>query len=281
MGRWKALVAGLRLRWFVVLSAYVAGCISLAAAQETAAPETAKSQSLRVAVDLAYPPFSYRTERGRLEGFDVDIAYALCAEIDRECDLVEMPFSDVIERLRGGEIDIAVVSMSITSERMLLVDFSIPYYRAPTRFVSAADNSSIESGNPNGIRIGVRRGTVFETYARAVLAGSNEVIGYTLQEEIYLDLVLGRLDAGLGNGLSMQVAFLDTELGKEFALVDAPLRDDRYFGSGEAVAIRKGQLELKAALDRAIVRLRDDGVLAEIWQHYFDMPAEEALVLKR
>lgn len=237
-----------------------------------------EQQPLRVGVDSNYPPLAYRRDDGQLEGFDVDVAYALCAELERPCELVPGPFRQMIDLLRGGRIDIAVVSMSITDERARLVDFSIPYYRAPNRYVGRSEPSPpFVDGTPKGLTIGVRTGTVFENYANAVLDETNTVISYPLQEEIYLDLVLGRLDLGLGNGLTMRAGFLDTQLGVDFAIVGPRLADSAYFGHGEAVAMRKAQPELKAAIDAAIQHLLEDGGLEEIWNRYFDVPADVAL----
>ena len=240
--------------------------------------QEAEPPALRVGVDSDYPPLAYRLEDGRLEGFDVDVAYALCAEMERSCELVSQPFARMIEQLRAGIIDIAVASMSITNERERLVDFSIPYYRAPNRYLGRLEpQPALADGNPEGLTIGVRQGTVFENFAEAVLTETNTVISYPLQEEIFLDLLLGRLDATLGNGLTLQTGFLDTQLGVDFGLIGPGLDAPEYFGRGEAVAMRKGQPDLKAAIDAAIERLRQDGGLREIWHRYFALPADTAL----
>jgi arginine/ornithine transport system substrate-binding protein len=254
----------------VVHAVWIAGFEVAAQAQE--------QRPLRVGVDSNYPPLAYRREDGRLEGFDVDVAYALCAELGRHCELVPGLFADMIEWIRGGRVDIAVVSMSITDERERLIDFSIPYYRAPVRFIGRSDPAPpFGKGAPSGLTIGVREGTVFENYANSALDEENTVISYALQEEIYLDLVLGRLDLGLGNGLTMRTGFLNTQLGVGFEAVGPQLDDPAYFGRGEAIALRKAQSELRAATNAAIERLLSDGGLAEIWSRYFDIPPDTAL----
>lgn len=248
--------------------------VALVALAGAAAPLAAvEDRPLRVGVDANYPPLAYRREDGRLEGFDVDVAYAICAEIERACTLVPTAFADVIDRVRQGRIDLAVVSMSITPQRSRLVAFSLPYYRAPTRFVArTGPSAAVPPAGPTGRRIGVRQGTTFERYARDVLATENTVVGYSLQNEIYLDLVLGRLDLALGNGLTMRAGFIDTPLGVGFDTVGAPLVEPAFFGAGEAVTLRRGDVVLKQRIDDAIRRLTADGGLAEIWDRYFDVP---------
>lgn len=238
-------------------------------AQETGASRTA----LRVGVDEDYPPLAYRRDDGVMEGFDIDVAYALCAELDRACVMVPGAFGGMIEWIRGGRVDLAVVSMSITDARARLVDFTIPYYTAPIRYVGGAGQGpSLENGMPEGQVIGVRNGTVFERYADAVLDSTNTVISYPLQEEIYLDLLLERLDLVLGNELTLRSGFLETQLGAGFSVRGPRLEDPDHFGRGEAVTLRKGQPQLKDDLNQAIRRLQADGGLEEIWSRYFDIP---------
>lgn len=236
-----------------------------------ALPHARAAEVLRVGVDGSYPPLSYQTAEGRMEGFDIDVAFALCAEMRQRCELIPGPFSKIIDQLRAGAIDMAVASMSVTNERRKLVDFSIPYYRAPNRFIGRSELAASISKDspPSGLVIGMRQGTTFERYGRAVLDGGNKVIGYPLQEELYLDLAMNRIDLALGNELTVRVGFLETQLGDGFDAVGPFLSDSRYFGDGEAVALRKGNPTLKNAVNEAIERLVADGGLDDIWSRYF------------
>lgn len=62
----------------------VAGIIMAApsalAGQYAKCPDT-----LTIGTEGAYPPFNYITDDGDLKGFDVDIAKALCNEMDIKC----------------------------------------------------------------------------------------------------------------------------------------------------------------------------------------------------
>ena len=243
------------------------------------ATDSMAQETLRVGVDDSYPPLAYRNEDGQLEGFDIDVAYAICAEMRRRCQLLPSPFSTMIDLLRGGKIDMAVVSMSITDERKELVAFSVPYYRAPNRFIGQpdlADRVSSDDGLSD-LTIGVRQGTTFDRYAMEVLAPANKVIRYPLQEEIYLDLSMGRLDLALSNELTAGAGFLDSELGGAFETIGPVLTDSTFFGYGEAVALRQSDTALRQNLNEAIESLREDGGLVEIWKRYFTMSPEEAL----
>jgi polar amino acid transport system substrate-binding protein len=83
--------------------------------------------TLRVGMDLQYPPFETVDKDNNPEGISVDIAEALGEFLGREVEVVNTDFSAIIPALESGEIDIAIASMSITEEREKRVDFSNPY----------------------------------------------------------------------------------------------------------------------------------------------------------
>jgi ABC-type amino acid transport substrate-binding protein len=111
------------------------------------------------------PPFSFADDEGELQGFDVEIAWALCATSKSECQLVPLEFTALLPALEEGRIDAAVASMSITEERLRRVDFTDKYYQASNRFV--ARRGAFSDITPSGLAgktIGVKRGTIHDRY---------------------------------------------------------------------------------------------------------------------
>jgi polar amino acid transport system substrate-binding protein len=86
-----------------------------------------QEDTLRVGMDLQYPPFETVDKDNNPEGISVDIANALGEYLGREVEVVNTDFAAIIPALESGEIDIAIASMSITEERETRVDFSNPY----------------------------------------------------------------------------------------------------------------------------------------------------------
>lgn len=117
-----------------------------------------QAADLRVGVEGAYPPFSWKEPDGTLKGFDIDIAHAICAEMNRECVLVEQDWDGMIPALLAKKFDAIIASMSITEERKKRVDFSDKYYNTPAKFVAKKGAGlEITMEGLKGKRIGLQR----------------------------------------------------------------------------------------------------------------------------
>lgn len=125
----------------------------------------AQGAPVRIGVQNERPPFSFTDDEGELRGFDVEIAEALCATMEAQCELVSLDFVQVIPALQEGRIDAAVASMSITDGRRELVDFTDKYYQAANRFV--ARSGTVSDVSPEALAgkvVGVKRGTTHDRY---------------------------------------------------------------------------------------------------------------------
>ncbi len=113
--------------------------IALAAAAGTAAAQAPDWKKVRIGVEGAYPPFSEVGPDGKLKGFDIDIALALCAQIKAECTLVQQEWDGMIPALQSRKFDAIIASMAITEERRKVVNFTDKYMNTPARLVAKAD----------------------------------------------------------------------------------------------------------------------------------------------
>lgn len=227
--------------------------------------------SIRFATEGAYPPFNTVDTSGAVQGFDVDVANALCEEMKAKCTWVKQEWDGMIPALLSRKFDAISASMSITEERKKRVDFTDKYYSTPLGLVSKKGSGLVpELDVLKGKRIGVQRATTTDRFASSVMAAQGvQVVRYSSQNEIYLDLISGRLDGTLADAIPVEEGFLKTPNGKGFAFVGPSFTDPAYFGEGAGIAVRKGDSELLGKLNAAIAAIRASGEYQQIQQRYF------------
>lgn len=249
--------------------AIAASALLIAACSNVANNDTT-TKSIKIGVEGAYPPFSTTNSDGSLSGFDIDIAVALCEEMGYECTLVKQDWDGMIPALLSKKYDAIIASMSITEERKKKVNFSDKYYQMPVKFVAPnGSNLQISAAGLQNKKIGVQRATTFDDYATDNYGDVAEIVRYTSQEEVFLDLQAGRVDATLAERANVEEGFLNTPAGAGFTTVGPDITDPEWFGDGIGIALRKGDDELREEFNQAIEVLRDDGIYKEINDQYF------------
>lgn len=256
------------LRRTTVFAAALAALLSFAGtAVQAQAPDWKK---VRIAVEGAYPPFSEIGTDGKIKGFDIDIANALCAEMKAECALVNQEWDGMIPALQARKFDAIVAQMSITEERQRSVLFTNKYSNTPAWLIAKAGVSADQSAAAwKGKKIGVQRTTTHDRFATEHFKNS-EIVRYAKQDEVFLDLAAGRVDAVLCDSVSADMGFMKTPAGKGFARVGAPIDDPKIFGIGAGIAVRKGDTGLQQKLNAAIAAIRANGTYKKIQDKYFD-----------
>ncbi|MCL5777037.1 transporter substrate-binding domain-containing protein [Limibaculum sp. FT325] len=231
---------------------------------------TATAADLKICVEGAYPPFSEVTPSGEIVGFDIDIANALCGAMGKSCEMVQTEWDGIIPALIEGKCDAIIASMSITEERKKAVDFTEKYYYTPAKFIGR-EGAGL-SDTPEGMKgkvVGVQRGTIHQDYMEGKFPGV-ELRLYGTQDEAYLDLQAGRVDAVVADSVAMDYGFLRTDAGKGFAFFGGDHYDPAFHGPGAGIAVRKDDDALEAALNKAIKDIRASGEYTAIANKYFD-----------
>lgn len=241
----------------------IAGAIAVAL---TAGTATAKEwKQVRIGTEGAYPPFNFLDTNNELQGFDVDIAKALCEKMKVECTYVAQDWDGIIPALMANKYDAIIASMSITDERKKVIDFSDKYYNTPSAFV-AKKGGGLADTSPAGLKgktVGAQSSTIQSAYLEEKYPDVTLKM-YATQDEVNLDLAAGRLDALLVDKL-VAMDWLKTDAGKccDFAGKDVPI------GGGVGVGLRKDDQDLKEMFNKAIATILADGTYQKINAKYF------------
>lgn len=246
-------------------AAALALTVGLAQAQE--------KMQLKIGTEGAYPPFNYLTADGELQGFDVDIARALCDEMNAECEFVTQDWDGFIPALQAGKFDAIIASMSITDERKKQVDFTDKYYNTPPAIVVPKDSdvSGVTKEDLADKTIGAQGSTTHANYAEATYTDS-DVRLYPTAEEYQLDMANGRLDAVTDDIIVLQ-AWLETDDGACCKVAGMITPVEEIHGPGVGIAVRKGEDELREKFNAAIQAIRENGKYEEINDKYFTFDA--------
>jgi len=235
------------------------------------APASAQMKKVLIGTEGAYPPFNYIDSDGNLIGFDVDIAKALCEAANFECEFVVQDWDGIIPGLLAKKYDAIIASMSVTEERMQKVDFTDIYYPSLAKFAAkkGADFEISKEGLA-GKSVGVQRATIHENFLRDNFGDVVDIRAYATQDEANMDLVSGRIDLVIADAVALNEGFLKTDAGQGFAYIGPDFTDPKWFGEGAGIAVRKGEDDLREALNAAIAQIRSDGTYKKINDKYFD-----------
>jgi len=227
---------------------------------------------LRLGVDPSYPPLEYKNQDGTLTGFGVDIAQALCDELKARCVWVESSWDGMIPGLLARKFDAIASSMTVTAKRQEMIAFTDKVSNAPARLVikrGANLQPTVES--LQGKRVGVEQGSTQEAFAKAVWGSKGvDVLSYQNQDQVYNDLVVGRLDASLQGSIQASYGFLNKPAGQDYEFSGATLDNPKFFGVGDGIGVRKADVELREDLNKALATILANGTYGRINDKYFD-----------
>ena len=254
---------------------------------------SANADKIRIGTEGAYPPWNSKDASGKLIGFEVELAWALCRYMGTQCEIVEQDWDGMIPALIMRKFDAIMAGMSITAERQKAISFSQGYADEVAQLAVMKGSSLEGMDTASGINLSlggsdvksalktltaalagktvcVQTATIHQNFLDSGDVGSVKVRTYKTQDEVNLDLTAGRCDAAL----AAAVAFTDyaEKSGKPVVLV-GPTFSGGAFGNGVGVGIRKDDTELLKAFNKAIDKARKNGDISRIATKWFGFDA--------
>ncbi|MEX3671689.1 ABC transporter substrate-binding protein [Paraburkholderia phenoliruptrix] len=224
--------------------------------------------TIRFGVDPTSPPFESKTPDGALVGFDIDLGTEMCARLHAKCVWVENEFDGLIPALAARKFDAILSSMSMTEKRRQQIDFSDRLYKTPNRLV-VRKGSGLDPtpASLKGKKIGVQQGSIQETYAKKNWEPAGAiVVSYQIQDQVYSDLISGRLDGVFQDAVTTEYGLLKTKNGKDFQFSGG----DIYSSNGAGIGLRKSDVDLKNRMNKALEGMLADGTYERIAKKYFE-----------
>lgn len=268
----------------LLLSLLCAAWLPLAAAAEPAIPnywdererlprpDLSGIERVRFLTTTDFPPFNVLDPAGRLSGFHVELARAICRELEivARCQIQGLPWDELDGAIASGQGEALIAGTALTAAARETYAFSRPYLRFPARFVTR-NGTAMDEPMYRAVRdraIGVLADSAHEAMLRVYFPGVRAV-AYSRQDSLYRDLRDGHLDGIFGDGmrLSFWLAGAGSQNCCRFA--GGPYIAPEFLGAGLAIAVRRDDAVLVQAFDYALREIAVKGTFAELYLRYF------------
>ncbi len=218
---------------------------------------------IRFLVTADFPPFVYRTGRGRLTGYAMGVASALCAEARVKCDFIEVPWNRLPGALNNGVGDVILAGPRLTAQNAETMDFTRPYLRALGAFAVRRKGLIREATGRAmaGRRIGVVKDTVHAAWLRHNF-GQSRIHQYGDFRKAAEALRTGRVDALFGDWVQLGFWVQGAASKGCCRMLPGwfPARD--FTWNDTVMAVKRGNRALRRVLDRYLDVLDSEGRLA-------------------
>lgn len=232
--------------------------------EDSSAGDSGKKEKLVMATNAEFPPYEFY-EGKEVVGIDADIAAAVAEEMGMELEIEDMAFDSIITAVTSGKADIGAAGMTVTEDRLENVDFTDTYATATQVIVVKEDSAIAGPDDLTGKKIGVQLGTTGDIYADDIEDATVE--RYNKGFEAVQALQQGKIDA----------VVIDGEPAKEFVKEAEGLKilDEAFTEEEYAIAVKKGNDELKEKINDALANLKESGKLDEIVAKYISADSAE------
>lgn len=241
-------------------------------------PDVRDLSRLRFLTITEFAPFSFIDGERRLSGFHVDLARAICSELELldVCQIQALPFEELDKAMADGAAEALLAGIAISAENRRNYQFSRPYFRLPARFATRIDGPrplrDITTGNLvpqlKDQNVAVIAGTAHAAYAQNHF-GDVHLRLFNDLDGAFTALINDEVAAVFGDALALSF-LLQEEPGISCCRFSGgPFLSVDYFGSGLAVAVARDNRRLAQAINYALRSINDKGIFAELYLRYF------------
>lgn len=233
-------------------------------------PTAGSVTTIRFITTADFPPFNFLDASGRLTGFNIDLARAICKQLAAACTIQARPWTDLAAAVEEGRADAAIAGISISEETRKRLAFTDVYLRSPARFAVKRGGPALDI-SPEGLRgrsVAVVEKSAHEAYLGAFFP---EAVRKTFANADAANLALhdGAVDAVFGDGIQLSFWLQGRTAENCCAFAGAPYLESRYFGQGYAIAVAQKSTDLRRAINAAMEDVFESGAYGELYLRYF------------
>ncbi|UYZ80365.1 substrate-binding periplasmic protein [Moraxella bovis] len=235
------------------------------ATQNIVNTDSTNTKTIKVAVNSGMSPFAYIDEKGNPIGFDVELITHIAQKNGYAVKFNVLPWQEMFKSVEQGTSDLAISSISYSTEREGKYLLSNPYVYMPAGILSL-DGTTINSiSDLKPMRLGMQDGAIFMDIAK-----ENGIEQVMTKEKIFLsfqDLINGKVDAIISDKQIIQ------HLAKSYPEYKTNILEygDASNKGSYAVAIApKGKTQVIEMFNQGVAEMKTSGELAQLETKWFE-----------
>jgi len=271
----KMIVTILAFALFFVVSGYtIAGELQQQLTQESTIERIVKNNYIKVGMST-FKPWAMKDKTGKLIGFEIDVAERLAKDMGVKIEFVPTQWAGIIPALLTGKFDVIIGGMSITAQRNLKVNFSIPYDYGLMSMVAnkklASGFSGINDFNRPDVIIAARLGTTAAAAANNNMPKAQKKF-FENEAQVIQEVVNDKAHAAVATSPLPEDQALKYP-DKLFLPIRAPIAKEPI-----GFAVRKSDFDTLNYFNNWILVVHSEGWLAERRHYWFETRDWENLV---
>jgi polar amino acid transport system substrate-binding protein len=234
-----------------------------------AAAQELSARSVRLLADDDFPPFSFAAQGGGPSGLGVELALAACVEARLSCEVVLLPYGELLPALSRGDGDAVISGLRLDETTLQDTLMTRPWFRTMGRFAVLRDSpvKSSDAKDLAGLRIGVIRDTAHARWLETYYGGSI-LVPFDDAASAQLALRIGNVQAIFGDGLQMIYGLTSATAQNCCKLLGGAYSDFDFFSRNIAILVRAGQTDLRNALDYGLDAAQTKGLTEKLFNAY-------------
>lgn len=258
-----SLVGKNRILGFAAMLAASLFVASSAAADEI--DDLIKKGSITIAVQTDLPPYGRLGADNQPEGFDVDVAKKLAADLGVKLDLQVITAPAFIPSLLTKKADLVIATKGPSPQRSAAVAFSIPYVGFNNTMVGKKSLSATKLEDIAKYRVGVTRGALTDDIVSAIAPKGTNIMRFEDDSSTNQALLSGQIDLTTTGEAVVQTII------QQNPSADLEIKFTTFTQHG-SIAMRRGQPELLRWVNTWLMWVKNTGWLEATHQKWLGKP---------
>ncbi|MGH8831711.1 MAG: transporter substrate-binding domain-containing protein [Polaromonas sp.] len=220
---------------------------------------------IRIAVPNDLPPFGSADAKGKLEGYDIDVARLLAEDLGVKLELIPVISVNRIPWLMGGNVDLVIANLGVSPERAKAIAFSAPYASFFSG-VFGSPNVNVKSpADLQGKKLAVTRNTLEDRELSRLAPKGAEIMRLEDSNATILAFLSGQADLiATGNSVAAVIAKQNPEkkVENKFTIRESPA----------SIGVRRGEPELLNWVNAFVYYRKLSGDLDQLSRKWFGEP---------